>query len=189
MKIQLDEKAVSAQNKPSPQPATPAYPPSTTSGGTAGSGGAAGATTLLAVTLPPGMSPGQKLQVQHNGQTFQCPVPAGVKPGGVFHVSVPSGPPAGASAQPSAPPPSQPTPGSGDMPTFSQSKFKAIYSKTNPAVGDMWTIMELRTALHGFCVACGKHPTMNVDAQRAVWFARLLGGYRSQGGQGCEGGG
>ena len=35
----------------------------------------------LAVTLPPGMQPGQRLQVQHAGQMYEFTIPHGVQPG------------------------------------------------------------------------------------------------------------
>jgi hypothetical protein len=48
-------------------------------------------TTMMAVTCPDGVAPGQTIQIaQSNGVPMQVQVPPGVAPGGVFQVAVPA---------------------------------------------------------------------------------------------------
>ena len=43
----------------------------------------------MRVSVPPGVQPGQPVQVQDSGRAYQVNVPAGVAPGQAFHVQVP----------------------------------------------------------------------------------------------------
>ena len=43
----------------------------------------------MQVSVPPGVQPGQPVQVQVSGRAYQVNVPAGVAPGQAFHVQVP----------------------------------------------------------------------------------------------------
>ena len=53
------------------------------------------ATQLMAVTCPPGVAPGQQVQVAGPaGGAFMVAVPAGVGPGQQFHVQIPAAAPA-----------------------------------------------------------------------------------------------
>ena len=52
------------------------------------------ATQMIAVQVPPGMAPGQTLQVRTpDGRLFSAPIPQGVPVGGTFHVQVAAAPP------------------------------------------------------------------------------------------------
>lgn len=43
---------------------------------------------LVHVTVPVGVSPGDTINVEAEGQTVQCQVPAGMKPGDTFQVQI-----------------------------------------------------------------------------------------------------